>query len=258
MTASPRDAFPLHSARMRAPRPWTVLAFTLAALFRSLVARADVDAATPTAPPVAQDPAASMTAEPTPPTTPSPPAAPAAKPAGPKQFPKLRYPPLVHTYQLGLAVLPGIGFRVIAPYAEGVDCGQQGKRVCTGLLPFFIDVQPSFGFAEHWDLLVDLRFGLGTDFNQRHQFAVAPGLRYWVDPEQHTKFFATIQGVFDATPQNNASLRRNDFGIRNENGFMFEVMRNLGFYLQFGETIGFARWLRFEIDAGVGVQARIP
>ena len=43
---------------------------------------------------------------------------------------------------------------------------------------------------------------------------------------------ATIQGVFDATPQNNASLRRNDFGVRNANGFMFEVMRNLGFYLQ--------------------------
>jgi hypothetical protein len=35
-------------------------------------------------------------------------------------------------------------------------------------------------------------------------------------------------------------------------------MRNLGFYLQFGETLGFRRWLRFEIDGGVGVQARIP
>jgi hypothetical protein len=44
----------------------------------------------------------------------------------------------------------------------------------------------------------------------------------------------------------------------NANGFMFEVMRNLGFYIQFGETLGFVRWLRFEIDAGLGVQARIP
>jgi hypothetical protein len=29
-------------------------------------------------------------------------------------------------------------------------------------------------------------------------------------------------------------------------------------YLQFGETIGFVRWLRFDIDGGVGVQARLP
>ena len=57
-----------------------------------------------------------------------------------------------------------------------INCGQQGKRVCTGLLPFFLDVQPSFGFAEHWDVLVDLRFGIGTDFTTSHQFAVAPGV----------------------------------------------------------------------------------
>ena len=245
---------------MRA-RSCAPLAVTLVALLTGRVARAQADAAAPPAP-VTEDPAASLgaapPAPPAPPPPAPPPAPPRAKPAGIKQFPKLRYPPLVHTYQLGLAVLPGIGFRVIAPYNDGIDCGQQAKRVCTGLLPFFMDVQPSFGFAEHWDVLVDLRFGIATDFNQRHQFAVAPGLRYWVDPDQPTKFYATIQGVFDATPQNNASLRRNDFGVRNQNGFMFEVMRNLGFYLQFGETIGFARWLRFEIDAGVGVQARIP
>jgi hypothetical protein len=241
---------------MRVRPPMTLLAVTAVALLRGSVARAD-DAAVPEG----EDPAASLGALPPPAPAPPPPAvAPPgpAKPTARKQFPRLRYPSLVHTYQLGLAALPGIGFRVIAPYEEGIDCGQQGKRVCTGLVPFFIDVQPSFGFAEHWDVLVDLRFGLGTDFNQRHQFAVAPGFRYWLDPDQNTKFYATIQGVFDATPQNNASLRRNDFGVRNANGFMFEVMRNLGFYLQFGETIGFARWLRFEIDAGVGVQARIP
>jgi hypothetical protein len=39
---------------------------------------------------------------------------------------------------------------------------------------------------------------------------------------------------------------------------MYEVMRNLGLYIQFGETLGFVRWMRFEIDVGVGVQARLP
>jgi hypothetical protein len=176
----------------------------------------------------------------------------------PKAFPKLRQESLLHKNQMGIAVLPGIGFRGIFPYGEMVNCGQQGKRVCTGLLPLFMDVQPSFGFAEHWDALVDLRFGLATDFTSSHQFALAPGVRYWVDPELPTKFYATLQGVYDATAQHIPGIKDNDFGFRNANGFMFEVMRNLGFYLQFGETLGFRRWLRFEIDGGVGVQARIP
>src|SRR5262245_48364524 len=176
----------------------------------------------------------------------------------PKSFPKLRQASLLHKNQLGIAVMPGIGFRGVFPYQEGINCGQQAKRVCTGLLPFFMDVQPAFGFAEHWDILVDLRFGVSSDFNQNHEFAVAPGFRYWVDPELDFKFYATIQGVFDATAQPDPKLKDNDFGIRNANGMMFEVMRNLGFYFQFGETLGFVRWLRFEIDGGVGIQARIP
>jgi len=138
------------------------------------------------------------------------------------------------------------------------SCGEQAKRVCTGRLPFFLDVQPSFGFAEHWDVIVDLRFGIEADFTQSHQLAVAPGVRYWVDNDAQTKFYATIQGVIDATAQNNTAVRGTDVGFRNANGFMFDVMRNFAVYLQFGETIGFVRWLRFEIDAGVGVQVRIP
>lgn len=181
-----------------------------------------------------------------------------ASQAPPRRFAKLRQASLLHKYQLGIAVLPGVGFRGIAPYDDGINCGQQAKRVCTGMLPFFMDVQPSFGFAEHWDLLVDLRFGIDSDFTRSRQFAIAPGVRYWVDPELPFKFFATIQGVFDATAQSDPRLQDNDFGVRNSNGFMFDVMRNLGIYVQFGETLAFRRWLRFEIDGGVGVQARIP
>jgi len=184
--------------------------------------------------------------------------APAVRGTAVKRFPKLTEPPLDHHYQLGIAVLPGVGFRVIAPYQDGIDCGQQAKRVCTGMLPFFMDVQPSFGVTRHWDALVDLRFGIGTDFTHGHEFAVAPGVRYWVDPELAAKFFATIQAVYDVTNQNNVRVRNSDFAVRNSNGFMFEIMRNFGLYLQFGETIGFARWLRFEVDGGVGIQARMP
>jgi hypothetical protein len=183
---------------------------------------------------------------------------PPATPPAPKRFPRLKQPSLVHLDQFGLAVLPGSGYRIIAPYHDMVPCGQLNKRVCTGWIPFFIEVQPSFGLSRHWDALVDLRFGVAADFSQSHQFAVAPGFRYWVDPDLDAKFFATFQGVYDVNPQHDPGTKDYDVGVRNANGFMFEVMRNLGFYLQFGETIGFVRWLRFEIDGGIGVQARFP
>jgi hypothetical protein len=32
----------------------------------------------------------------------------------------------------------------------------------------------------------------------------------------------------------------------------------VGFYFQFGETIGFRRWFRIELDVGLGVQVRFP
>ena len=182
----------------------------------------------------------------------------ASAPDPKKRFPRIQPPSLFHKDQFGVSLMPGSGYRIIAPYKDGIPCGQQANRVCTGWIPFFIDVQPSFGFARHWDVIVDLRFGVAADFNGSHQFAVAPGVRYWVDADLPTKFFATIQGVYDLNPQHTPGVKDYDFGVRNANGFMLEVMRNLGFYLQFGETLGFVRWLRFEVDGGVGVQARFP
>jgi hypothetical protein len=182
----------------------------------------------------------------------------ASAPDPKKRFPRIQPPSLVHADQFGVSVLPGTGYRIIAPYKDNVSCGQMANRVCTGWVPFFIEAQPSFGFARHWDVIVDLRFGVAADFNGSHEFAVAPGVRYWVDPDLPTKFFATFQGVYDLNPQHDPGVKDYDFGVRNANGLMLELMRNLGFYLQFGETLGLVRWLRFEVDGGLGVQARFP
>jgi hypothetical protein len=213
-------------------------------------AAASSSAAEPTATPAAPAPAQTASAPP--------PAA--ARAAAPRSFARLATPTMSHRMQFGIAMLSGTGYRGIFPYQEMVLCGQGANRVCTGRLPTFLDVQPSFGFGDHWDVLIDLRFGLGQDFTGTHEFAVAPGVRYWVDPEEHAKFFATMQVAYDTTPQHftNPAMHNDDVAVRNSNGFMYDVMRNVGFYVQFGETIGFVRWLRFEIDGGVGVQARLP
>jgi len=215
----------------------------------------------PSLPEVAPPEAPALPAEATPAPMPQPAPAPAARRTGPdpaKRFPRLKPPSLLHRDQFGLAIMPGSGYRIIAPYKDNIPCGQVNTRVCAGRIPFFLDAQASFGFAARWDVIVDLRFGIEADFSQSHQFAVAPGVRYWVDADQPTKFFATFQGVYDLNPQHEPGVKDYDFGVRNANGFMFEVMRNLGFYLQFGETVGFVRWLRFEVDGGIGVQARFP
>src|SRR5690349_5581251 len=150
---------------MRAPRLALLVVIAAAAAPRARAAEDDSNAAAP----------ASAQPAPATETAPGEPGPPPGIMRPPKTFPKLRQASLLHKNQLGIAVLPGIGFRGIFPYQEMVNCGQQGKRVCTGLLPLFLDVQPSFGFAEHWDVLTDLRFGIGTDFTTSHEFAVAPG-----------------------------------------------------------------------------------
>ena len=180
----------------------------------------------------------------------------------PKQFPKLRQASLLHKYQLGIAMMPGVGYRGIFPYAgtndQMINCGQQGKRVCTGMLPFFLDVQPSFGFAEHWDVLSTCGSASAPTSRRRTSSRSRPASATGSIPSWGSSSTRPSRAAFDATAQHNPLVKDNDFGVRNANGFMFEVMRNLGFYIQLGETLGFVRWLRFEIDGGVGVQARIP
>jgi hypothetical protein len=174
-------------------------------------------------------------------------------------------PSLNHRYQAGLSVMPGIGYRVIVPYAEHKECGdssrEPGKRVCTSAAPFFIDVQASLGVSRRIDVLIDLRFGIGKDpatyaLGSR-QFAVAPGIRVWLDQDVALKFYTTLQALYDSTDYG-AHLPSSDYGLRNSNGLMYDVNRNVGFFFQFGESFGLRRWFRIELDAGLGFQVRYP
>jgi hypothetical protein len=167
-----------------------------------------------------------------------------------------------HRHQTGLALMPGVGYRIIVPYRENKDCGDSSrdasKRVCTNALPVFVDLQVSFGVTRRLDLLLDLRFGVAKDpVNDARQFAVAPGLRVWLDQDSALKLYTTVQGLFDSSDYHGV-VASADFGLRNANGLMYDLKRNLGFYFQFGETLGLRRWFRMELDAGLGFQVRFP
>jgi hypothetical protein len=170
-----------------------------------------------------------------------------------------------HKFQTGLSIMPGTGYRLIVPYKEGQFCGDSSginsKRVCANYVPVFLDFQLSFGVAARADLLLDLRFGLQSDpaIPGSRQFAVSPGVRFWLDQEVTLKFFTTLQFVYDYTNfSNSGGVRSTDVGMRNANGLMYDPIRNVGFFVQFGETIGLMRWFRIDLDVGLGAQIRFP
>jgi len=187
--------------------------------------------------------------------------------------PIVRDPVFHHTHQFGLSIMPGIGYRIIVPYGDpdkdGISCNDgsstasTGKRVCTSRVPFFVEVQASFGITQRLDIITDLRFGVEADKpggkpGPGDTFALAPGLRFWLDDDVNFKFFTTVQAVYDNTDQNQPKVSNTDFGFRNANGMMYDPIRNIGFYFQFAETMGFKRWFRMELDVGFGVQVRVP
>jgi hypothetical protein len=171
-----------------------------------------------------------------------------------------------HKFQTGLSIMPGSGYRLIARYKEGQFCGDssgiQSKPVCAHSVPMFLDFQLSFGVAARADIIADIRFGLQSDpaVPGNHQFALAPGLRFWLDQDVALKFYTTLQFMYDYTDFSGAGsgISSSDYGVRNANGLMYDPIRNVGFFVQFGETIGFARWFRIDLDVGLGAQIRFP
>lgn len=171
-----------------------------------------------------------------------------------------------HRLQTGLSIMPGTGYRLIVRYRDSQSCGDPSgiasKPICSRRLPTFMDFQLAFGVLSRMDLIVDLRFGLEKDpaaADNSHQFALSPGFRFWLDQEIAFKFYTTLQFVYDYTyfrPQTDTPA--SDFGMRNANGLMYDPIRNVGFYVQFGETIGVRRWFRIDVDVGVGAQLRFP
>ena len=176
---------------------------------------------------------------------------------------------LDHRHQLGLAVMPGIGYRVIARYNEDQTCldarRDDSKWVCTNDVPFFLDFQLAYGITRRIDLMADVRLGLARDDapGVGRQFAVAPGHARLAGPRRAAEVLHHVAGGVrphrpGAVDDRKDTVADTDFGVRNSNGLMYDAIRNVGFYFQFGETIGFARWFRIELDVGLGVQVRFP
>ncbi|MDB4960809.1 MAG: hypothetical protein JWP01_808 [Myxococcales bacterium] len=178
-----------------------------------------------------------------------------------------------HKGQFQASVRLGVGMRAIVPYEKGEFCGASDSStgsgnapVCSGRAPFSMDLELGYGVARRIDTFVELRIGLESDFPAYRVsgmagprvFHVSPGARFFFSDAKSSKLFTTAQLVFDFSgyqDQSGAS-RGTDVGVRNLNGIWLDLQRSYGIYAYVGETATFARWLRFELEAGIGISGR--
>ena len=172
-----------------------------------------------------------------------------------------------HKGQVGVHIAGGIGYRGIFTYDEEY-CGELkddggNRSPCLGRSPFGLDVGLGYGVARTLELFVEMRFGLEKDFGPAPNMsgprprAFSPGIKLYLgDLGPTTKFFSTLQLPIDFT--DHEQLDKNDFGIRNINGLQLDVHHTFGIFLYFGEQVSWRRWLRFEVEGGLGAQVRFP
>lgn len=177
-----------------------------------------------------------------------------------------------HHKQFQISARLPFGLRGIATYDEDY-CGDTDTsrptglaRVCTGRSPQAIDFELGYGIKPKIDLLLELRLGIEQDFGPTpvsdegpRALHLSPGGRFFFSQDR-MKFFTTAQLVFDFAGYEDTAGKAlgMDFGVRNVTGLWIDFSRSYGLYFFVGETATFARWLRFELEAGVGIQGRYP
>ncbi len=178
---------------------------------------------------------------------------------------------LSHKGQFELSARLALGLRAITPYHEEY-CGKQDATasngfaaVCTGRAPFSLDFEIGYGVGHRVDAFIELRLALEQDFGASPSategarlFHVSPGARIFFSDAGKSKLFTTGQLVLDFSGYEDPAGKKlgTDFGVRNMSGLWVDLDKAYGFYVFIGETATFARWLRFELEAGVGIQGR--
>ena len=173
-----------------------------------------------------------------------------------------------HQGQIAVSIRLALGLRALAPYNDEF-CGQTDSDgdapVCTGRAPFSLDFELAYGVGRKVDALVELRIGIEQDFGMSNTdtegarvFHISPGARFFFSEAGKAKLFTTAQLVIDASGYKDraGAGMGTDVGVRNLSGLWVDLDRAYGFYAFVGETATFARWLRFELEAGIGIQGR--
>jgi hypothetical protein len=171
-----------------------------------------------------------------------------------------------HGGQFKLYAQVGDSYRLIFRYNKDVYCGESEKDFCKGWTPAWLELGAGYGVTDAFEILTDVRLGLGSDIAPANGIekgpkvlAIQPGIRVFIDDAGSIKFFTTFQASFDLTSYSkDVNAKSLDFGLRNVNGLLIDFHRTFGIYIHVGDTFGFVRWFRFEIDGGIGLMVRFP
>lgn len=172
-----------------------------------------------------------------------------------------------HAGQWQVSARLAFGLRGIATYNDDY-CGDTDTsrpsgfaKVCTGRSPIAVDFEVGYGIKRAIDVVLELRIGIENDFGATpgdddgpRPLHLAPGARFFFSEAGRSKLFTTAQFVIDVADYQGGT----DFGVRNMSGLWFDLGRSYGVYGYVGSTATFARWLRFELEGGIGIQGRYP
>jgi hypothetical protein len=175
-------------------------------------------------------------------------------------------PAFTHKGQVELHLQGVMGYRSILTYDEEF-CGDlkdngENRSTCYGRSPFGFDVGLGYGVLSMLEVFLEMRLGVERDIGLSpnmdgpRMVALAPGVKAYLGRIGEMAFFSTLQFPIDFTSFD--QVDKNDFGVRNVNGLQLDLHRTFGIYVMFGEEVSWRRWLRFEIEAGLGIQARFP
>ncbi len=167
--------------------------------------------------------------------------------------------------QFGVHARVGTGYRGIFRYNDEF-CGQTGEDLCLGRSPFALDFGLSYRVLQRLDLLMEMRVGLESDFGRTESEdgnrirAYAPGVKVYFSDAGTLKFFSTLQLVIDTTnyPQVGQAVAGTDYGFKTVSGLQIDPHQTIGVFFFFSAEAGFKRWLRLQMEGGLGIQARFP
>ncbi len=225
---------------------------------------------------VAEPPPATDDSRPPPDDAARPPADATKPPADNAGTPKEMTPPikkknLSHRLQVSvdIAVAVGASFRVT--YEDTTWCGKgdplmENDSFCTGLAPVSMDFGLGFTVIDALEILAEFRLGLMNDTLGNRPLMVMPGIRIWLDPKLPFKIGLALQMVIDLTKQDSAEQQTAlpekgqdlDLGVRFYAQFQYDFLRYVGIFARIGLLGTFQKWIGFNLEASLGVQARFP
>jgi hypothetical protein len=137
------------------------------------------------------------------------------------------------------------------------------KVLCTQRSPVSTDIGLTYALTSRFGLIAEMRYGHQRDFGSsptakdwKQPFLFAGGIRVSTGTAGVVEFFSTAQFVYDPTKYPTNS--KVDHGVKQTNGVSIDLSDNFSALIFAAQMVTWRRWLRTQVEFGIGIQARLP